>query len=101
MPMSEAYDEAQIAAALEQLNADLETPWERRGETIFKQFKFRSFVRAFGFMSSVAIICDKQNHHPEWFNCYGTVDITLTSHDVGGLSERDFKLATSVEKLLV
>ncbi len=101
MAMSEAYDEVQIDAALATLNSGLETPWERRGDTIFKQFKFRSFVRAFGFMSSVAIICDKQNHHPEWFNCYNTVDITLTSHDVGGLSERDFKLATSVEKLLV
>ena len=56
-------------------------------------------MEAWGFMSKVALEAEKADHHPEWFNVYGTVEITLTTHDAGGLSERDVALATVIDKL--
>lgn len=60
---------------------------------IFRSFKFADFAGAFGFMTQIAIAADKRDHHPEWFNVYNRVDVTLTTHDVQGLSERDLELA--------
>lgn len=68
-------------------------------DAIARTFKFKSFIRAFGFMSQVALWSEKMNHHPEWTNIYGTVTITLTSHDIDGLSQRDMKLATRINQL--
>ncbi|MEM1396618.1 MAG: 4a-hydroxytetrahydrobiopterin dehydratase [Pseudomonadota bacterium] len=68
-------------------------------DAVCKTFKFGSFVEAWGFMSKVALEAEKADHHPEWFNVYGTVEITLTTHDAGGLSERDVALATVIDKL--
>lgn len=68
-------------------------------EAIAKSFKFRDFREAFGFMTQVAITAEKMNHHPEWSNVYRTVDITLSTHDVGGLSELDLKLAAEIDRL--
>lgn len=65
-----------------------------------REIKFADFVQAFGFMSSVALIAEKLNHHPEWFNVYSTVRIDLQTHEVGGLSELDFTFAESVNELL-
>ena len=65
---------------------------------IRKSFKFRTFIQAFGFMTEAAIAAEKLNHHPEWFNVYNRVDVRLTTHDAGGLSELDFKLAAAMEK---
>lgn len=62
--------------------------------------KFKDFVEAFGFMTRVAILAEKMNHHPEWFNVYHTVKIDLTTHDAGGISERDLELAGKINKLL-
>ncbi|XP_022281024.1 pterin-4-alpha-carbinolamine dehydratase 2 isoform X2 [Canis lupus baileyi] len=59
---------------------------------------FDTKSRAFGFMSRVALQAEKMNHHPEWFNVYNKVQITLTSHDCGGLTKRDVKLATFIDK---
>ncbi|CAK5089980.1 unnamed protein product [Meloidogyne enterolobii] len=67
-------------------------------DAIQKEFKFEDFNEAFGFMTRIALKADKMNHHPEWFNVYNKVDITLSSHDVKGISERDVKLATFIEK---
>lgn len=67
---------------------------------IEREFKFDDFVQAFGFMSSVAILAEKQNHHPEWFNVYNKVSILLTTHDANGLSEKDIELANAIEKLV-
>lgn len=66
-------------------------------DAISKSFKFKDFIQAFGFMTQVALIAEKMNHHPEWFNVYRSVDITLSTHDVGGLSELDLKLARKID----
>ena len=65
---------------------------EHRG-AITREFTFADFVEAFAFMTQVALVAEKSNHHPEWCTVYNRVDITLTTHDVGGLSQRDIDLA--------
>ncbi|MCX2979667.1 4a-hydroxytetrahydrobiopterin dehydratase [Halieaceae bacterium IMCC14734] len=74
--------------------------WELQEDKIFRQFVFADFIEAFGFMSRVALLAETMNHHPEWSNVYNRVAIHLTTHDVGGLSERDFELASRIDKLL-
>ena len=66
-------------------------------DAIAKEFKFKDFNQAFGFMSRVALMAERMDHHPEWFNAYNRVDITLSTHDAGGLSERDIKLAAFID----
>jgi 4a-hydroxytetrahydrobiopterin dehydratase len=68
------------------------------GLSIWKTFRFKSFVEAFGFMSECALAAEKLGHHPEWFNVYNKVDVTLTTHDSGGLTELDFKLAARMDR---
>jgi 4a-hydroxytetrahydrobiopterin dehydratase len=70
------------------------------GLAIERRFKFRNFSEAFAFMARVALIAEKQDHHPEWSNVYNSVNITLTTHDAGGLSERDVKMAKAIDRLL-
>ncbi|XP_076024667.1 pterin-4-alpha-carbinolamine dehydratase 2 isoform X1 [Genypterus blacodes] len=86
----------------EQLLMDLRaTGWvevEER-DAIFKELNFKTFNQAFGFMSRVALQAEKMNHHPEWFNVYNKVQITLTTHDCGGLSKRDIKMAKFIDKV--
>ena len=69
--------------------------WEldRDGTAIRRRFVFSDFNEAFGFMARAALAAEKLDHHPEWSNVYKTVDVTLTTHDAGGLTELDFKLA--------
>ncbi len=66
-------------------------------DAIEKSFQFKDFNEAWGFMTRVALGAEKQDHHPEWFNVYNRVDITLSTHDCGGLSERDVALAGLIE----
>ncbi len=66
---------------------------------LHKEFKFKNFVQSFGFMSSVALIAEGMNHHPEWFNVYNKVIIDLTTHDLGGISSFDIEFAKKVNKL--
>lgn len=68
-------------------------------DAIAKTFQFADFNAAFGFMTRVAMVAEKMNHHPEWCNVYNRVDVVLTTHDCGGLSERDIKLATKMEQM--
>ncbi len=72
----------------------------REGKAIARTFRFKDFSEAWGFMSRVALLAEAQDHHPEWFNVYNRVEITLTTHDAGGLSARDAKMAAAVEALL-
>ena len=71
----------------------------RGGDAIERSFEFKDFNEAFGFMTRVALLADKQDHHPEWSNVYNRVAITLTTHDAGGLSHRDTRLAKAIDKL--
>ncbi|XP_017767126.1 PREDICTED: probable pterin-4-alpha-carbinolamine dehydratase [Eufriesea mexicana] len=69
-------------------------------DAIYKEFLFKNFNEAFGFMTKVALQAEKMDHHPEWFNVYNKVNITLSSHDVNGLSQRDIKLASFIDKVV-
>jgi 4a-hydroxytetrahydrobiopterin dehydratase len=93
------YTSEQIEHALKELNANIEESqqWCIVEQKLVKTFKFKSFIRAFGWMTQVAICAEKLNHHPEWFNVYNKVEVKLTTHDVDGISELDFKLATKME----
>lgn len=90
----------EINQSLLALNSGLskDEHWELVGNAIVKTFTFKSFIRAFGWMSQIAIWSEKLKHHPEWFNVYNRVEVKLTTHDVGGLSELDFQLADKMEK---
>ena len=69
------------------------------GIAIKKQFKFKNFVDAFGFMTKVALIAEKMDHHPDWSNVYNRVDVALTTHDAGGLTQLDIDLARAMDRL--
>ncbi len=71
----------------------------REGKAIERKFEFGDFAEAFAFMTRIAIIAEKADHHPEWFNVYNKVEITLTTHDAGGLSLRDVNMAKKIDKL--
>ena len=75
--------------------------WKKvRGrDAIHRAFRFRDFNEAFAFMSRVALMAEKMDHHPEWFNVYNRVEITLSTHDAGGLSERDIALARFIDSI--
>ncbi|MEO1733654.1 MAG: 4a-hydroxytetrahydrobiopterin dehydratase [Pseudomonadota bacterium] len=96
--MTEKLSDADRADALAPL---LQAGWTMAEDrdAIQKSFVFANFVEAFGFMTQVAIWAEKWNHHPEWFNVYKTVTVTLTTHDAGGLSELDVKLASKMDSL--
>ncbi|XP_007252304.1 pterin-4-alpha-carbinolamine dehydratase isoform X1 [Astyanax mexicanus] len=70
-------------------------------DAIYKEFIFKDFNQAFGFMSRVALQAEKMDHHPEWFNVYNKVQITLSTHECGGLSQRDITLATFIDQASV
>jgi 4a-hydroxytetrahydrobiopterin dehydratase len=68
-------------------------------DAITKKFVFKDFNEAFGFMTRAALVAEKMDHHPEWFNVYKTVDVTLATHDAGGVTELDVKLAEAMNKI--
>ncbi len=88
--MPEKMSDAQTDEALGELDG-----WTRveGRDAIFRSYKFASFNEAFGFMSRVALAAEKLDHHPEWFNVYNKVDVTLATHDADGITELDIKLA--------
>jgi 4a-hydroxytetrahydrobiopterin dehydratase len=68
-------------------------------DAISRKFTFKDFNEAFGFMARAALIAEKLDHHPEWFNVYNTVEVTLATHDAGGVTERDLELAQEMNRL--
>jgi 4a-hydroxytetrahydrobiopterin dehydratase len=69
------------------------------GDAITKKFEFADFSEAFGFMTRAALVAEKLDHHPEWFNVYKKVEVTLSTHDAGGLTELDLDLAAAMDKI--
>lgn len=68
-------------------------------DAITKTFEFKDFNQAFGFMTRAALVAEKMDHHPEWFNVYNKIEVTLSTHDAGGVTELDVKLAETMDKL--
>jgi 4a-hydroxytetrahydrobiopterin dehydratase len=87
-------DDAERAAALEGLS---QWSYDADARGIRRTLRFADFAEAFGFMTRVAILAEKADHHPEWFNVYNRVEILLTTHDAGGLSERDIAFAKAID----
>lgn len=69
-------------------------------DAIARQFRFKDFNAAFGFMTRAALVAEKHDHHPEWFNVYNRVEVTLSTHDAGGLTEKDVALARAMDEIL-
>jgi 4a-hydroxytetrahydrobiopterin dehydratase len=84
----------QIEAALDALPG-----WSVENEKLHRVFRFADFVHAFGFMTSAALIAESMNHHPEWFNVYNRVEVDLTTHDAGGITQSDIELARQMSLL--
>ncbi|MEP6786399.1 MAG: 4a-hydroxytetrahydrobiopterin dehydratase [Sphingomonadales bacterium] len=95
--MIEQLTEEERAAALDELD---EWDFDEARDALTRQFVFADFVEAFGFMTRVAIIAEKTDHHPEWSNVYNRVDVLLTTHDAGGLSTRDIDMARVMDALV-
>src|SRR5215475_6364939 len=73
--------------------------WTLVAGKLHREYRFADFVEAFGVMASVALVAERMNHHPEWFNVWNTVRIDLTTHDAGGITAKDFELAAAMERL--
>ena len=95
--------------AVEELNEDERASWMRAlrqwslardDKAIERSFEFADFSEAWAFMNRVALMAEKRDHHPEWFNVYNKVEITLTTHDAGGLSLRDVNMAKAIDELV-
>lgn len=74
--------------------------WKLDSNQLVREYKFKDFIEAFGFMTKVALLAQQANHHPEWSNVYNKVKIHLTTHDAGGITEKDFDLALEIENLI-
>ncbi|MBN8847396.1 MULTISPECIES: 4a-hydroxytetrahydrobiopterin dehydratase [unclassified Sphingomonas] len=95
--MIEALSEAERADALDGLP---DWDYEDSRDAITRSIVFTDFAEAFGFMTQVALIAEKMDHHPEWKNVWNRVEILLTTHDAGGLSSRDIELAEAIDSIL-
>jgi 4a-hydroxytetrahydrobiopterin dehydratase len=94
--MNAKFSDGEIVAALQGLAG-----WSKveGREAIFKSYKFKSFRAAFGFMTQVALVAEKMDHHPEWFNVYTKVEVTLTTHSAGGITDLDVALAKAMNSI--
>lgn len=95
--MVEQLNEDQRAAALDRLG---EWDYDDARDALTRSFLFADFSEAFAFMTRVALLAEKADHHPEWSNVWNRVDILLTTHDAGGLSQRDVRMAEAIDLLL-
>lgn len=78
---------------------ELDSAWTLNDDFISREFVFADFVTAFGFMTSVALIAEKADHHPNWENVYNKVKISLSTHEAGGLTDKDFDLAINIDNI--
>ena len=95
MPRPSRLTEAQLQESLATLDG-----WELKDGKLHKTYKFADFSQAWGFMSRAALIAEKMDHHPEWFNVYSTVRVDLNTHDAGGITRLDVELAQKMDALL-
>lgn len=95
MAARDRLDDAAIARALSGLDG-----WQRDGDQIVREFEFGDFVEAFGFLARVAILQEKADHHAETWGVYNRVRLTLSTHDAGGITQKDVDLATEIDALL-
>ncbi len=89
--MPAKLSEAEVDSRLSELPG-----WRREGDKLRRQFQFADFVAAFAFMTRCALVAEKMDHHPDWSNVWNKVDVTLWSHDAGGVTDRDFRLALAM-----
>ena len=81
---------------IQKVLAELES-WTIKDGKLHREYRFRDFIQAFGFMSQVALLAERAAHHPEWFNVYNRVVVDLTTHEAGGITQKDFDLAREME----
>jgi len=98
--MVEKFSQSAIDSSLKELNKGSDKLWRVKEGKLYREFKFPDFVSAFGFMTKVAIHAERDNHHPEWTNVYSKVFISLITHEAGGITKRDFKLAQEISQLI-
>jgi len=98
--MKERLSQDVIDTSLSELNKAFHHSWEIKEGKLYTEFKFPNFVSAFGFMTQVAIIAEKLDHHPEWSNVYATVKVQLVTHEAGGVTSRDLELAERISDLI-
>ena len=92
----EIVTEVEIQAFISELGS-----WSIEGGKLHREYAFRDFVQAFGFMSQVALLAERAAHHPEWFNVYNRVVVDLTTHEAGGITQKDLDLAREMERTAV
>jgi 4a-hydroxytetrahydrobiopterin dehydratase len=91
---NQILDDAQLRDALKEL-----PEWQVVAAKLHREFKFKDFVTAFGFMTQAALVAEAMDHHPEWFNVYSRVSVDLTTHDAGGLTALDIQLAQRMDAI--
>ena len=89
-----------LSDQLANLNSNSDNPWTIENQKLFKKIVLKNFIQAMGFMTQAAIVAEKMNHHPEWSNVYKTIEISLTTHSSGGITELDLALAAEMDKIL-
>jgi len=97
--MVEKYNDEQIELAIAELNEQTQTGWSIKDGMLYHAFDFPNFVSAFGFITQVALLAQKLNHHPDWRNSYKTVEFYLSTHKCNGISSLDFNLAKVISEL--
>ena len=99
--MTTKHTTSEIKEKLTTLNKNNNIFWEIKNGKLNKTFIFSNFIEAFSFMTKIALYAEKLNHHPEWSNVYNKVEIDLTTHEAGGVSAKDFKLADLIDHSIV
>ncbi|MDA1075164.1 MAG: 4a-hydroxytetrahydrobiopterin dehydratase [Proteobacteria bacterium] len=96
--MTDKLTDTELKTALGALNQTAKKPWSIVDAKLSRNFRFKDFAEAFSFMTHIALVAERLNHHPEWFNVYANVDVQLTTHDAGGISKLDFEMARAMDQ---